>query len=176
MAKLYLSLGSNQGDRLNSLVEATKLINIHVGEVILNSPVFESEPWGFIAKTTFYNLVLLVETVLKPQHVLTEILKIEKELGRIRSGKVYISRIIDIDILFYDDAQIDEGSLAIPHPRLQLRRFVLEPLAAIAPGLDHPVFHITILQMLHQLEDKGSISVTLGKQEFTDLWNASHLS
>lgn len=169
MAKVYFSLGSNQGDRLKSLVMATKLIGNLIGKIIQYSPVVESEPWGFNADTTFYNLALMAETELTPQQVLAQILEIENSLGRKRSGKEYSSRKIDIDILFYDDKQITENNLMIPHPLLHKRRFVLEPLAAIAPELIHPVYHATIAELLNQMEDTSRILVTVEKEEFARL-------
>lgn len=169
MAKVYFSLGSNQGDRLKSLVMATKLIGNLIGKIMHYSPVVESEPWGFNADTTFYNLALMAETELTPQQVLAQILEIENSLGRKRSGKEYSSRKIDIDILFYDDKQITENNLMIPHPLLHKRRFVLEPLAAIAPELIHPVYHATIAELLNQMEDTSRIFVTVEKEEFARL-------
>lgn len=169
MAKVYFSLGSNQGNRLNSLVMATKLIGNLIGKIIQYSPVVESEPWGFNADTTFYNLALMAETELTPQQVLKQLLEIENSLGRKRSGNEYSSRKIDIDILFYDDKQLTENNLMIPHPLLHKRRFVLEPLAAIAPDLIHPVYHVTISEILRQLKDTGRILVTVEKEEFARL-------
>jgi len=171
MAKVYFSTGSNQGDRLNSLVQAAKLIDSLIGKVIQFSPVVESEPWGFEAETTFYNQVLVVETQQTPQQVLKQVLEIETKLGRKRSGKEYSSRIIDIDILFYNEKQVEENNLVIPHPLLHKRNFVLQPLAEIAPDLVHPVFQTTISELLSQLKDSSRISVAVEKEEFTRLFN-----
>ena len=171
MAKVYFSTGSNQGDRLNSLVQAAKLIDSLIGKVIQFSPVVESEPWGFEAETTFYNQVLMVETQLTPQQVLNQVLEIETTLGRKRSGKEYSSRKIDIDILFYNEKQVEENNLVIPHPLLHKRNFVLQPLAEIAPDLVHPVFQTTISELLSQLKDSSRISVAVEKEEFTRLFN-----
>ncbi len=170
MAKVYFSSGSNQGDRLNSLVQAARLIDKQVGKIIEYSPVVESEPWGFNAETSFYNQALMVETEYSPQQVLNKVLKIEQELGRIRSGKEYSSRIIDVDILFYDEKQLAEHNLVIPHPFLHERKFVLEPLAAIAPGLIHPVLQKTISELLQQLKDPSPITTVIGKEEFARLF------
>jgi 2-amino-4-hydroxy-6-hydroxymethyldihydropteridine diphosphokinase len=171
MAKIYLSTGSNQGDRLNSLVQAAQLIDSLIGKVMQFSPVVESEPWGFEAETTFYNQVLMVETHLTPQQVLNLVLEIETKLGRQRIGKEYSSRIIDIDILFYDENQVHENNLEIPHPLLHKRKFVLEPLAAIAPDLVHPVFQTTISELLNQIKDTTPIFVAVESEEFTRLFN-----
>jgi len=171
MARVYFSLGSNQGDRMHSLVQATKHIENLIGKLISYSAVFESEPWGFNAETTFYNQVLLVETDLSPKKVLKTILNIEKTIGRIRSGTTYISRIIDIDILFYNTEIINSENLVIPHPMLHLRRFVLEPLATIAPDLIHPGYNTTISILLRQLNDKCLIKIFAEKDTFAGLLN-----
>lgn len=171
MAKVYFSLGSNQGDRMVSLVKATKLIDMLIGRVLLFSPVVESEPWGFEAETNFLNMALMVETELAPQQVLAGMLEIENILGRKRSGAGYVSRSIDIDILFYDDKQINEDKLVIPHPLLHMRQFVLEPLHAIAPDFIHPVFNATISDLLSQLNRTGPVLVVVEKDEFARLLN-----
>jgi len=156
---------------MSSLVKATKLIGNLIGKVIQYSPVFESEPWGFVADTSFFNVVLMAESELNPQQVLNQVLEIENTLGRKRSGKEYSSRIIDIDILFYDEKKIDENNLVIPHPLLHRRKFVLEPLAAIAPDLIHPGYQTTITELLHQLKDNSLISLVVEKEEFARLVN-----
>jgi len=171
MAKVYFSTGSNQGNRLNSLVQAAKLIDSVVGKVVDYSPVVESEPWGFDAETAFFNQVLVVETELAPRQVLKKILEIENTLGRKRSGTEYSSRLIDIDILFYDEIQMNEDSLVIPHPLLHKRKFVLEPLAAVAPHLIHPVLLSSIAELLQSLNDTSHVSVAVEKMNFTRLLN-----
>jgi len=171
MAKVYFSTGSNQGDRLNLLVQAAKLIDNLIGKIIDYSPVIESEPWGFDAETAFYNQVLVVETELTPLQVLKLLLEIENTLGRKRSGKEYTSRLIDIDILFYDEIQMNNDSLVIPHPLLHKRKFVLEPLASVAPDLIHPVLISSISELLQSLNDTCQVSVALEKENFTLLLN-----
>jgi len=171
MAKVYFSTGSNQGDRLMLLVEAAKSISRLVGNIMQFSQVVESEPWGFDAETTFYNQVLVVETSLTPQQVLEQALKIEKKLGRERSGNGYSSRTIDIDILFYDAEQLDDADLKIPHPELHKRKFVLVPLIGIAPGLIHPDFNIPVSELLKNSEDESKITVAVDKDEFARLLN-----
>lgn len=171
MAKVYFSTGSNQGDRLNSLVEAAKLIEKQIGTIIDLSPVVESEPMGFEAETNFYNQVLLVETKLSPQQIIKTLLEIELKLGRVRSGQSYSSRIIDIDILFYDDIHIEDDNLVIPHPRLHERNFVLQPLMTIAPGYFHPVLKKTISE-LNRLSLDASVNTTVvAKNEFRECMN-----
>lgn len=169
MALVYFSLGSNQGNRLKSLVTATKLIESLVGKVQLFSAVVETEPWGFRAEIAFYNQALIVETDLSPQQVLSVIIDIEKTMGRIRTGEAYISRIIDIDILFYDEDIVHETNLIIPHPLMHLRKFVLAPLADIAPDIVHPDSGKTISELLLNAEDASRIQVVVEKNEFASL-------
>ena len=169
MAKVYFSTGSNQGDRINLLVQAAKLIDSLIGKIIDYSPVVESEPWGFKAETAFYNQVLVVETDLTARQVLEQALEIEKTLGRKRSGTEYASRLIDIDILFYDEIQIHENDLKIPHPLLHKRKFVLEPLATVAPVFIHPVLLTTISELLYLLNDSSELPVAVEKVNFARL-------
>ncbi|MEI6062445.1 MAG: 2-amino-4-hydroxy-6-hydroxymethyldihydropteridine diphosphokinase [Bacteroidota bacterium] len=176
MAVVYFSIGSNQGDRLNCLVKATQLIDLRIGKVLCFSAVYESAPWGFQADTSFLNQVLQVETELDPHLVLSALLDIEKILGRIRAGLEYSSRIIDIDILFYDELHMEEDILIIPHPRMHLRRFVMEPLASIAPDFLHPILKKPVSELLNILEDTGGISVAVEKNKFRDLLNRTKQS
>lgn len=176
MAKVYISLGSNEGDRLKSLVSAVKLIEIQIGTIKKYSSVVESEPWGFISETSFYNMVLLVETDLSPQQILAKALAIETSLGRTRHGNVYTNRIVDIDILFYDDKQINDDNLIIPHPLLHKRKFVLQPLATINGVLIHPVFHTSVAELLLQLNDVSSTHVVVENEEFARLLNTFNMS
>ena len=171
MAKIYLSTGSNQGDRLMLLVAAAKYISKMVGRVDQFSQVIESEPWGFEAETTFYNQVLVVETALAPREVLEQVLKIEQILGRERSGNGYSSRTIDIDILFFDSELINEPDFVVPHPGLHKRRFVLFPLAEVAPELIHPVFKVPVAKLLERLHDESRITAAVDKDEFARLLN-----
>jgi 2-amino-4-hydroxy-6-hydroxymethyldihydropteridine diphosphokinase len=171
MAIVFLSLGSNQGDRLGSLVSATKLIDYQVGKLLDFSEIVETEPWGFNAETNFYNQVLVVETKLSAQQVLKTVLEIEKTLGRVRQGSVYSSRSIDIDILFYDDAVIEENELKVPHPLLHKRRFVLQPLFSIAPFMVHPILKETIGRLLAQTDDKSPLNIAVDKNKFSSLLN-----
>ncbi len=169
MAKVFLSLGSNQGDRLQALVGATQLVNNNIGKVQLNSYVVESEPWGFSSDTSFYNLVLCVETALLPGLVLEKIVEIETKMGRTRSGKTYLNRIIDIDILFYNNEIIATEKLEIPHPHMHKRRFVLDPLASIAGGFMHPVLNSTVYELLVKLVDVGKVTVVVDAAWFAML-------
>ena len=171
MASVYFSLGSNEGDRLKSLVKATKLIDNLVGKVIHYSSVVETEPWGFTAETTFYNMVLFTDTEFTPHQVLTKILDIEASLGRIRHQKGYTNRIIDIDILFYNSEKINDETLGIPHPLLHMRKFVMQPLVEIAPDLIHPVYNVTISELLLRLNEPKQIPVVVDREKFASLLN-----
>ena len=169
MAILYLSTGSNLGDRLDNLVVAARKISQQVGRILNISPVVESQPWGFKADTSFLNQVLMIETEFVPGQVLDKVLEIEKSLGRERTGKGYTSRSIDIDILLYNDELINNDNLVVPHPLMQNRKFVLFPLAAIAPGLFHPGFQVPIIELLQKLDDNSPISEVVDAEEFVQL-------
>ena len=177
MERIYLSTGSNQGDRLDSLVKAARLIDKLVGKVIDYSVVVETESWGFKAETNFYNQVLMVDTDFSPKDVLIRILKIEKELGRIREVTTsYSSRSIDIDILFYGQERVNDENLVIPHPRLQLRKFVLQPLASIAPDFIHPGLNSSIVELLNKLDDNTQVKAVIMKDEFKAMLDIINLS
>ena len=137
MATLYLSLGTNLGDRQSNLDTALTLIGQRIGTVQAKSCVIETEPWGFESSNRFLNMAAKVETRLKPMDVLQTTQMIEREMGRTaKSGTDgYQDRIIDIDILLYDDLVMTTPDLTIPHPLMYKRRFVMEPLAEIAPEL-----------------------------------------
>lgn len=157
MSRVILGLGSNIGDRKMNLKTAIDEICKKIGEVVVLSSIYETEPWGFDTDNQFLNMVLIAETTLSPLGVLGRILMIEAEMGRIRTEKQYSSRIIDIDILFFDDLMLNELSLKIPHPLLHERRFVLEPICEIASEYIHPVFRLTISSLLAKCPDKSKV-------------------
>ena len=131
MHKVYLGLGSNQGDRNKQLARAIELIGERVGKVIRQSSIIETEPWGFTSGNKFLNCAIFIETELLPRKVLEVTKQIERELGRRYKGMAYRDRPIDIDILLYDDETIDTPELQIPHPLMYERDFVMIPLREI---------------------------------------------
>ena len=128
---LYLGLGTNLGNKEINLKNALKDLSDDFGKPIKVSSIYESKPWGFESENSFYNLVANYRSTLKPQEILTTCQNIEIKLGRKRKAKGYESRIIDIDILLLGNLIIDETNLKIPHPFIEKRIFVLEPLLEI---------------------------------------------
>lgn len=133
--------------------QATNYINAEVGAVLKKSPIYETQSWGKTDSPDYLNQVIQVQTDLPAQAVLEKILGIELKMGRVREEK-WGSRLIDIDILFYNSDIINEPGLHIPHPELHNRRFTLEPLAEIAPEFIHPVLNKSILQVKNELKDR----------------------
>ena len=138
MATLYLSLGTNLGDRQKNLSLALELISSEVGTVLLASDIIETEPWGFDSSNRFLNMAVKVETHLQPLEVLHTTQEIERKLGRTHKTAAgeYHDRPIDIDILLYDDLVMNTPELTIPHPLMHERQFVMKPLLQIAPELN----------------------------------------
>ena len=153
MATAYLSLGSNLGDRLRLIQEGGAALTVEAGPVTALSSLYETEPWGFSSPHRFLNVALALETTLSPETLLAVTQRIERDLGRTHKsvdGR-YADRTIDIDLLFVGDAVLDTPALTLPHPRLHLRRFVLEPLCEIAPDLCHPLLRKSVSQLLAEL-------------------------
>jgi 2-amino-4-hydroxy-6-hydroxymethyldihydropteridine diphosphokinase len=153
---VYLLVGSNIEPRELFLREAKKEID-SLGPIVEESPVYESEAWGFEADTPFLNQVLLIQTILKAKELLRIILKIEQSLGRIRSDNHYSSRTIDIDVLYFGNDIIKQEDLVVPHPRIQDRKFTLMPLNEIAADFIHPVLRMTNKELLERTDDKGKV-------------------
>ena len=147
MKTIYLSLGSNIGDRRLHLQSAIDRLSASGISVLRVSPIYETEPVEFTAQAWFLNLVVEAETELLPVQLLTRTQRIERDLGRIRTTPKG-PRTIDIDILLYGRVVVHTARLDIPHPRLAERRFVLQPLADLVPDLRHPVNHRTIRDLL----------------------------
>ncbi|MES2418954.1 MAG: 2-amino-4-hydroxy-6-hydroxymethyldihydropteridine diphosphokinase [Bacteroidota bacterium] len=151
--RAYLLLGSNLGNREKLIAEALNLIAADVGQIVIKSSIYETAAWGRTDQPSFLNIAVAIDTILNPKQLLKKILAIEKLLGRIRHEK-WGSRVIDIDIILYGNEIIDFGvMLKIPHPEMQHRKFVLQPLAEIAPSLIHPILNKSIMEMLGILSD-----------------------
>ena len=137
MATMYLSLGTNLGNRHENLSRAQELIGREVGTVVSASDIIETEPWGFESSNRFLNMAVKVETTLQPLEVLHTTQEIERKLGRTQKSvnREYHDRMIDIDILLYDDLVMNTPELTIPHPLMYQREFVMKPLSQIAPEL-----------------------------------------
>lgn len=151
--KTYLLLGSNLGDRKLMLKNAAVVISQKIGVIESYSSIYETLAWGIEDQPAFLNQVIKVETSLHPQKLLTTINGIEKELGRVRHQK-WGERLIDIDILYYNEDIIETENLVIPHPEIINRRFTLIPLAEIAPNYIHPIIKKNQSALLEICPDK----------------------
>lgn len=152
----YLLLGSNLGNREKLLVDALILIGERVGDIMLSSSIYETEAWGKTDQAGFLNVAVAVNTMLYPLQLLETVLKIESDLGRVRDEK-WGPRLIDIDIILYGDEIVEQDDLQIPHSQMQFRRFVLLPLAEIAPNLIHPILKQSISVLLDNLSDQSLV-------------------
>ena len=150
MNRVYIAFGSNIGDRYGAVSDAFKLIEENGMKILLKSQIIETEPYGYEDQPPFINGALLVETELSCREVLTRLLDIEKELGRVRKFK-WGPRIIDLDIILFNEEIYDEEDLKVPHPDMKNRIFVLKPLNDICPEYIHPVFKKSIAEMLGEL-------------------------
>src|SRR5579863_4020252 len=151
----YLSLGSNLGNREQSLRDAIARL-AKAGKVVQQSSIYETEPVEFTAQPWFLNCVVELETDLTPQRLMAELLAIEQEMGRERTQKKG-PRVIDLDILLFGDLVTSSADLTIPHPAMQERRFVLEPLVEIAPQVTHPRLKKTAKELLERLPSGQSV-------------------
>ncbi len=159
MQTVILSIGTNLGNKVLNLKKALKEINSRAGNIILTGVIYETEPWGFHSEHVFLNQLIHLQTNHSPVSLLSTILDIEKSMGRARgsNGSKYVSRVIDIDILFYGNKVIRKTNLIIPHPLIEERRFILVPLVEIFPDLLHPVNQMTPQQMLDLCPDKSIV-------------------
>ncbi|QLC66121.1 2-amino-4-hydroxy-6-hydroxymethyldihydropteridine diphosphokinase [Flavobacterium sp. LPB0248] len=157
--QVVLSIGSNQGSRLENIEKCIDLIHQNVGTVIEVSKLYETPAWGF-ESDAFYNCALLLHTNSSAQKILSQVLKIEKELGRIRSNQEgYQSRIIDVDLIAFDHKIIDSEKLQIPHPLMQNRNFVLLPMQDLKLDWKHPILHKTIPELIAVSPDESVCTV-----------------
>jgi len=160
MNTVFLSIGTNLGQREKNLKKAVKIIVEEIGFVQALSSVYETEPWKMATSNLFLNMAIKVETSLNPHTLLKTLLEIENKMGRSRESTGYSSRIIDFDILFFNDLIINDKNLIIPHPLIPHRRFVLEPLAEIAPELIHPDLEKSVESLLESCTESCVVRKT----------------
>jgi 2-amino-4-hydroxy-6-hydroxymethyldihydropteridine diphosphokinase len=164
-SRVIIGLGSNLNDRFAALSRALTLLKEEAGDIVAASSVWETEPWGFDADDQFLNMVVVLETGKQPRQLMQLFRSLEGRMGRKRSGGGrYESRIIDIDILLWQERVILMPGLEVPHPRLADRRFVLEPLNEVAPDAMHPVTGLTVKEMLALCDDRSD--VRLAEKQF----------
>ncbi|MBS1600158.1 MAG: 2-amino-4-hydroxy-6-hydroxymethyldihydropteridine diphosphokinase [Bacteroidetes bacterium] len=156
MNKIYLLIGGNEGNRFSYLKQAITNIEIFCGELLKTSSIYETAPWGKTDQDLFLNQALLIQSALDPVSTMNTVLEIEKKMGRKRIEK-YGSRIIDIDILFFNNEIVNIPQLKIPHPEIQNRRFVLTPMNEIAPTFMHPVLRKTVHELLEECPDQLAV-------------------
>jgi 2-amino-4-hydroxy-6-hydroxymethyldihydropteridine diphosphokinase len=157
MNKVFLITGGNIGDRKKNLELAASSIEKNIGHIVKSSSIYETEAWGNTHQDSFYNQIHIVKSQLSAKEVMCKILQIEKEMGRIRTIK-NAARIIDIDILFFNNEIINNSILTIPHKEINNRRFVLMPLQELAPDLIHPVLKMSITKLLSISKDPLSVT------------------
>ena len=157
--QVVLSLGTNQGNRLRNIENCIQLIHQEVGTVIKISKLYETPSWGFDSDA-FYNCVLILHTFMSANTILTKILKIEKQLGRVRDTTLaYQSRIIDIDLIAFNEEIIENENLQVPHPLMQNRNFVLLPMLDLNLNWIHPIFHKKVAELLEISPDESVCSI-----------------
>ncbi len=155
----YIGIGSNLSDPDNNCVEAIVRISaLRDVTIAAKSALYKTEPVGYIDQEWFINAAIKIETQLSPQELLSVLINIEKEMGRIRKEK-WGPRLIDLDLLFYDDLILDEKGLNLPHPEIQKRKFVLAPMTEIAESHIHPTLKKPMKTLLHELTDDSVVKV-----------------
>lgn len=159
MKNIFLGIGTNLGNREANLYEAVTRITELTGSIVALSSVYETDPWGFQSDNRFLNMVIKIETDRSPHGLMEEIFLIEENMGRVRSGNQYSSRVIDIDILLFNNLIIEEKNLVIPHPRMHQRRFVLVPMCEIGGDIFHPVLKISMVSLLKSCKDRGRVKM-----------------
>lgn len=153
----FISTGSNLGNRSENLQAAKNFIQQYCGNVVAASSVYETAAWGMQQQPDFYNQVLKIETNLSPHQLLNKLLSIEKQMGRVRKEK-YGPRVIDLDILLFNDEVVNDEDLKIPHPHLPQRKFTLIPLNEIAADFFHPVEKKSIHRLLLDCTDTLNVN------------------
>jgi 2-amino-4-hydroxy-6-hydroxymethyldihydropteridine diphosphokinase len=159
--RVYLILGGNQGDVLENLNKTLVLIEQRAGKVVKKSNVYKTKAWGNTQQPDFFNQAILIETNLPAKDLLTVLISIEVFLGRVRGDEKWAERTMDIDILFYNNEIINTFELTIPHPQLQYRRFVLQPLSEIDSDYLHPILQKKINTLLDECDDNLNVEIFL---------------
>lgn len=156
---VFILVGSNVGERESLMNQAIERMNGICGRVVAKSPVYESEPWGFESENWFLNQVVKMETQFGPDELMKRLLAIELELGRDRvtPHEGYVSRPMDLDILYFGNQIIETEYVTAPHPRLHLRRFTLMPLCDLCPEMLHPRLKMTNTELLQVCCDNGAV-------------------
>jgi len=159
MAIVYLSLGSNLGDRLGYVQQAASILGMTQDiQIVASSSFYETEPWQMDSPNWFVNAIVQISTALTPEELLIVLQRIEAQLGRERTEKrEYTDRTIDIDILFYDDKLINTDKLVIPHKFFHKRACMLVPMLEIAQDFVHPLFHKTVSELYDELENPEQV-------------------
>lgn len=157
---IFLSLGSNLGDRNQNLVTARALVEVKAGKIVKASAVYVTAAWGKTDQPDFYNQVIEIESILSPDDLLRTTLEIEETMGRVRT-EAWGARTLDIDILLYGNVTVERENLTIPHPRMNYRKFTLVPLAEIAPEVIHPIEQKSIRELLTTCTDTLDVSALL---------------
>ena len=158
MQTVGILLGSNLQGKESYIQSAIVLLELNLGEVITKSSLYASPPWGYESNNEYLNQLVLFRTVFSSDIVLSINLLIEKVLGRVREDKGYTDRTIDIDILFYEDEVCETETLILPHPRMHLRKFCLEPLQEVLPNWKHPKMQISITELLKNCPDNSELT------------------
>jgi 2-amino-4-hydroxy-6-hydroxymethyldihydropteridine diphosphokinase len=151
--EVWLCLGSNIGNKRSNLAKSIEFLLEDGATIVSESAIYVSKSWGYKSKNDYYNICLLIETLRDPKSCLRHLREIEFSMGRIKNVDEYEDRIIDLDILLFDDLIINSDDLIVPHPKMQERMFVLKPLAEIAPEKLHPIEKKTIKQLVEECKD-----------------------
>lgn len=171
MAIVYLSLGSNLGDRVGYIQQATSLLSAHPDiNIVATSSFYETEPWSMNTENWFVNAVIQITTSMSPEVLLDECQRIEKQLGRVSSvSKEYLDRTIDIDIIFYDKLLMNTERLTIPHKHFHKRVFMLVPMLEIAEDFIHPFFGKTV-ESLYEAVENPEMVYLYGTRGISENW------
>lgn len=156
---IYISLGTNLGNKLNNLSTAHAMIEKHCGLIEQKSSIYESPPWGYTSFNNYLNQVIKIQTNLQPIELLRALLKIEKKMGRTRNKNTYQDRPIDLDIIYYGKLVINSTELTIPHPHIYNRNFILVPLNEIAPKFRDPNLKETVSSLIMKSRDSVTVSL-----------------